>query len=99
MLSIIYSTTVFPLGEIISDPNVNVEELAIHRTLLQQMRIARSELDAEEQLLIDLIFEQEKSQDEASKETGIPQSTISYRLEKALDKMRRKMGIKKISKK
>jgi len=88
-----------PLGDIISDPDVNVEELAIHRILLQQMRNARSELDAEEQLLIELIFDQEKSQDEASAETGIPQSTISYRLEKALEKMRKKMGIKKISKK
>ena len=35
------------------------------------------------------------SQDEAAKIIGMSQSTISYRLEKVLNKIRRKMGVKK----
>ena len=83
------------LYELIPDPNTNVEEDAIHNVLLEKMRIARDGLSPDERLLLELLFEQNKSQDEASKLTGIPQSTISYRLEKILNKMRKLMGVNK----
>ena len=83
------------LEEILPDPNVNVEETAIHDAFLEKMRTARNHLSSDEKLLLELLFDQSKSQEEASKITGIPQSTISYRLEKVLDKLRRIMGVKK----
>ena len=83
------------LSEVLSDPDVNVEDTAIHNVLLETMRTARNSLSADERLLLELLFDQSKSQDEASKIIGVPQSTISYRLEKVLDKMRKIMGVKK----
>lgn len=83
------------LHSIIADPNVNVEEEAIHNVMLEKMRNARKDLSSDERLLLELLFEQNKSQDEASKITGIPQRTISYKLEKILNKLRNKMGVSK----
>lgn len=83
------------LEEILPDPEVNVEETAVHNVLLASMRTARNSLSPDEKLLLELLFDQSKSQDEVSKITGIPQRTISYRLEKILDKMRKIMGVKK----
>lgn len=83
------------LEEILPDPEVNVEETAVHNVLLESMRTARKSLSPDEKLLLELLFDQSKSQDEVSKITGIPQRTISYRLEKILDKMRKIMGVKK----
>lgn len=83
------------LEEILPDPEVNVEKTAVHNVLLESMRTARNSLSPDEKLLLELLFDQSKSQDEVSKITGIPQRTISYRLEKILDKMRKIMGVKK----
>ncbi|MBR0277590.1 MAG: sigma-70 family RNA polymerase sigma factor [Clostridia bacterium] len=83
------------LEEMVSDPEVNVEEAAVHNVLLESMRTARNSLSPDEKLLLELLFDQSKSQDEAAKITGIPQRTISYRLEKILNKMRKIMGVKK----
>lgn len=82
------------LSEVVADPSVNVEDNAIHNVLVEKMRTARNNLSAEERLLLELLFDQNKSQYEAAEITGIPQSTISYRLEKTLKKMRKRMGLK-----
>lgn len=81
--------------EFLSDPEVNVEETAIHNILLETMRTARNSLSPDEKLLLELLFDQRKSQEEVSKITGIPRRTISYRLKKILYKMRKIMGVKK----
>ena len=41
-------------------------------------------------------YEENKSQDEISDITGIPQTTVSYRLKKVIKKLRKIMGIKNI---
>lgn len=86
-------TSELDLSEVLADPNVNVEDSAIHRILLEKMRAARNKLSADERLLLELLFENGKSQNEASEITGIPQSTISYKLERILDKLRKTMDL------
>ena len=83
------------LEEMVSDPEVNVEEAAVHNVLLESMRTARNSLSPDEKLLLELLFDQSKSQEEVSKITGTPRTTIDYRLEKILRKMRKIMGVKK----
>ena len=41
-------------------------------------------------------YDEEKTQDEISMITGIPQTTVSYRLKKVIEKLREIMGVKKI---
>ena len=73
----------------IPDPGVHIEDDVVHKLMLEKLRMAKSSLSPEEQLLIDLIYEKQKSQDEVSKLTGIPQRTVSYKLRKALEKLRK----------
>lgn len=83
------------LADVIPDSNVNVEEEAIHKILLEKLKNAREMLSSDDKMLLELLYEEEKSQDEVAKITGIPQSTISYRLERILKNLRKNMGIKK----
>ena len=83
------------LEEMVPDPKVNIEEAAVHNVLLESMRTARNSLSPDEKLLLELLFDQSKSQEEVSKITGTPRTTIEYRLEKILRKMRKIMGVKK----
>lgn len=82
-------------GEIVADPNVNLEEEVMQKILLEKMQKSRETLSADDKLLLKLLYDQNKSQDEVSQMTGIAQSTISYRLEKIIKKLRKIMGIKK----
>lgn len=83
------------LSEVIPDTKTNVEDDVIHKILIEKMLSAREELPSGDKLLLELLFDKNMSQDEAAKIIGMSQSTISYRLEKVLDKIRRKMGVKK----
>lgn len=67
----------------------------MQKILIENMQRARETLSAGDKLLLTLLYDQNKSQDEVSQITGIAQSTISYRLEKILKKLRKIMGIKK----
>ena len=69
-------------GEIVADPNVNLEDEVMQNILLEKMQKARETLSADDKLLLELLYDQNKSQYEVSQITGIAQSTISYRLEK-----------------
>ena len=82
-------------GEIVADPSVSPEDEVIQKILIENMQKARETLPADDKLLLTLLYDQNKSQDEVSQITGIAQSTISYRLEKILKKLRKIMGIKK----
>ncbi|MBO4898516.1 MAG: sigma-70 family RNA polymerase sigma factor [Clostridia bacterium] len=88
-------TNELDLSEVLPDPSVNVEDSAINSILLEKMRKERNKLSLDEKLLLELLFERGKSQEEAAKITGIPQSTISYRLERILKKLRKAMGLNK----
>ena len=83
------------LSEVITDTKTNVEDDVIHKILIEKMLSAREELPSGDKLLLELLFDKNMSQDKAAKIIGMSQSTISYRLEKVLDKIRRKMGVKK----
>lgn len=78
------------LSEVIPDTKTNVEDDVIHKILIEKMLLAREELPSGDKLLLELLFDKNMSQDEAAKIIGMSQSTISYRLEKVLDKIRRK---------
>ena len=80
--------------DVIRDDRTNVEEDAIHNVMLEKMRKAQECLTDEENILIDMYYFQNISQDEMEKTLDIPQSTISYRIQRAIKKMRKFMGIK-----
>ena len=82
--------------DVIAEPNVNVEEEVIKKVLLSKLAEAKEHLSGDERLLIDLFYDEEKTQDEISMITGIPQTTVSYRLKKVIEKLREIMGVKKI---
>ena len=82
-------------GEIVADSSVNLEDEVVQKILIENMQRARETLSADDKLLLTLFYDQNKSQDEVSQITGIAQSTISYRLDKILKKLRKIMGIKK----
>ena len=82
--------------DVVADPNVNVEEEVIKKVLLSKLAEAKEHLSGDERLLIDLFYDEEKTQDEISMITGIPQTTVSYRLKKVIEKLREIMGVKKI---
>ncbi len=65
-----------------------VEEIVEDRLLLETLRAALNELSEEEYAIINALFYQEKSEREVAKDTGVPQKTIAYRKEKALEKLR-----------
>ena len=83
-------------GETVLASEFNVEELVIKNLMLEKLALAKEDLTGDERLLIDLFYEENKSQDEISDITGIPQTTVSYRLKKVIKKLRKIMGIKNI---
>jgi len=82
--------------DVIKDDRTNVAEEAIHNVMLEKMRKAQESLTEEEKILIDMHYFQNITQDEMEKLLDIPQSTISYRIKKAIKKMRKSMGIKNL---
>ena len=83
-------------GETVLASEFDVEELVIKNLMLEKLALAKEVLTGDERLLIDLFYEENKSQDEISNITGIPQTTVSYRLKKVIKKLRKIMGIKNI---
>lgn len=67
-------------GETVLASEFDVEELVIKNLMLEKLALAKEDLTGDERLLIDLFYEENKSQDEISDITGIPQTTVSYRL-------------------
>lgn len=83
-------------GETVLASEFDVEEIVIKNLMLEKLALAKEDLTGDERLLIDLFYEENKSQDEISDITGIPQTTVSYRLKKVIKKLRKIMGIKNI---
>ena len=69
----------------ISNP---VEQEVLDRLLKTKLYESIARLDSFEQMLIGALYFEKKTQMQLSKETGMPQRTISYRLHKALKKLR-----------
>jgi RNA polymerase sigma factor (sigma-70 family) len=65
-----------------------VEQEVLDKLTIEQLYTAIGKLDEHEQDLIRALFFEEKSQSQLSRETGIPQQTISYQADKALKKLR-----------
>ena len=83
-------------GETVLASEFDVEEIVIKNLMLEKLALAKEDLTGDERLLIDLFYEENKSQDEISDITGSPQTTVSYRLKKVIKKLRKIMGIKNI---
>ena len=57
--------------------------------MLEKLKNTIRKLSSEELLLIDLLYTQLKSEREVSEITGIPQTTVCYRKNKLLAKLKR----------
>ena len=81
--------------DVLRDETINVEDEVIQKIMLEKLAAAKEKLTGDERLLLDLLYEKRKSQSEVAKLIGIPQQTVSYRLQKILGKLRKIMGVKK----
>ena len=81
--------------DVLRDESINVEDEVIQKIMLEKLAAAKEKLTGDERLLLDLLYEKRKSQSEVAKLIGIPQQTVSYRLQKILGKLRKIMGVKK----
>ena len=72
----------------ISNP---VEQAFFDKCLIESLYTAIKALSDFEQMLLRELYFADKSQSQLSRETGIPQQTISYRASRTLDKLRRLM--------
>ena len=66
-----------------------VEQAVMDKFQKERLYIAISKLSNNEKAVIRGLYFEEKSQWELSYETGIPQTTISYRVKQALKKLRK----------
>ncbi len=80
--------------DVLADPNANVEMQGIKRALLSELRDAKEKLTADEKLLIHLLYDEEKTEDEAGKVFGISQQAISKRHKKIIAKLTKIMKVK-----
>ena len=76
--------------EIISSGRISnpVEQEVFDKLLKIKLYESIAKLDEYERNLISALFFEEKTQTQLSRETGIPQQTISFRLQKTLEKLR-----------
>ena len=68
-----------------------VEHEVFEKFTVEQLYVAIGKLDEEERDLIRALYFEETSQSELSRETGVPQQTISYRVARVLNKLRKLM--------
>ena len=76
-----------------------VEQAVMDKFLKLQLYAGIAMLTADEQALIHTLYVEEKSQSQLSRETGIPQQTISYRAQQILKRLRKFIEEENLSKK
>ena len=77
--------------ELLCDDSCNVEAECLNKILLESLRKHKGNLSSDELWLIDMIFEQERSQPEVAELLGISHQAVSKRLGKLLEKLRKKI--------
>ncbi len=82
-----------PIDLLSANPQISVEEEAEKNVLIELMLNAIEQLDAADKKLIRLLFFYEFSYREISRQLGVDESTIRYRKDKILTKLRKVLGI------
>ncbi len=83
----------FSGADVIADQNTDVAETVIKNILLYALEKAKEELDPNERLLIELLYDEDKTEEEAGKVFGITQQAISKRHKKIIQKLKKIMKI------
>lgn len=78
--------------ELLADEAVDTEQQAMINIQIEQLWIALQQLNDEEMGLIEGLFFQELSERELSRLCNLPQSTIHYRKQAVLKKLKKLMG-------
>ncbi len=79
--------------DVIADPTEDIEEKAIHNLMLENLRKARKELPADEQLLLTLLYEGGQTMGEIGKTMGMSQQAISKKHSKVIAKLKKILKI------
>ena len=79
--------------DVIADQNTDVAETVIKNILLYALEKAKEELDPNERLLIELLYNEDKTEEEAGKVFGITQQAVSKRHKKIIQKLKKIMKI------
>lgn len=80
-------------GVLFSDKSESLEDIVVRSILIEQMIKAVNYLSPEDKRLIFYYFVSEKSQEECANILGISQRTVSYRLEKIYEKLKKYIKI------
>lgn len=68
-----------------------IDKIVEDKLMLDMLMTALAELSEDERFLIEQLYFEEKSERAVSEETGIPRKTLSYRKNKLLSKIRKKI--------
>lgn len=79
--------------DVIADMSVNVEQEALHRIMLENLRKARETLSSDEQLLIRLLYDEGQTMGEVGKKMGVSQQAISKKHTKIINKLKKFLKI------
>ena len=75
--------------EMLSDPEVNVEDEAVHNVMLEKLKEIMKELSEKEKNLIDQLYKLEMTEREIAEEMGVSQCAVHKRKEKLLNKLKK----------
>lgn len=79
--------------EVIADKDADVEANAIKNMLIKAMNAAKEKLEPDERLLLELLYEENMTEEEAGNVFGITQQAISKRHSKIIQKLRKIMKL------
>lgn len=80
-------------GSLLPDSTESLEDIVVRSIMIEQMMKAVDRLSQDEKQLIFYYFVSEKSQEECARILGISQRTVSYRLKKIYEKLRKYIEI------
>ena len=75
--------------EMLGDPEVNVEEEAVHNVMLEKLKAVMKELSEKEKSLIDQLYKLEMTEREIAVKLGVSQNAVHKRKVKLLSKLKK----------
>lgn len=79
--------------EVIADQNIDVAATVVKNLMLHALDKAKEELEPDERLLIKLMYDENKTEEEIGEVFGITQQAVSKRHSKIIQKLRKIMKI------
>jgi len=74
--------------DVLADTTVNVEERALNNLMLETLRCARKKLPEEDQSLLNMLYDEEKTTVEIGEILGITHQAVSKKHAKIIEKLR-----------